>query len=219
MLRPFLRLDGRAPAEVDVRACQPFLLAALYPPDSVERARYVAAVTQGDFYALFHAARAETAPDRPPRSRAGIKLAVQVEVLFGGPKHRRAVWDLFAREFPELASLLDRFHRTSPVTLATHLQRLESDIIVARVVPQLHTVLRGRPFLTIHDAVFCIAEDADTVARVIGREFGAVVGAAPGVKISIGSQEQSTRPHANIVAPIANQNAPAAESAALLSFR
>lgn len=184
ILRPYLRLDGHVPAEVDVRACQPYLLATLYPAGSTERDRYVTAVTQGDFYELFLRAPGEP-PGRPrrPYTRAGIKQAVQVEVLFGGIEHRRSIWAHFATEFPELAGLMDNFIATSHITLAAHLQRMEAEIVIGRVVPRLHQRLHGRPFLTIHDSIFCIAQDAPAVAGVMREEFAARVGAEPFVKI------------------------------------
>jgi hypothetical protein len=109
---------------------------------------------------------------------------VQIEVLFGGPKHRRKVWGLFAVLFPQLANLIDQFIEKSPITLAAYLQRQESDLVISRVVPRLHRELEGRPFLTIHDSIFCIRADASAVAITMEEEFAKRVGAEPAVKIS-----------------------------------
>jgi len=185
VLRPHLRLDGRPVVEVDVRACQPFLLATLYPKDSLERAKYLTAVTTGDFYELFRPALTTKADSkRPARSRKVLKLAVQIQVLFGGPNQRRELWDLFAATFPELAGLIDRFIKEGSTTLAAHLQKLESGIVIERVVPRLLQELQGRPFLTIHDSILCIRADAATVAKIMEEEFAARVGATPRMKVT-----------------------------------
>lgn len=179
-LRPYLRLSGinNVNAEVDVSASQLFILAMLYPPDSTERIAYLNIVTSGRFYEAL-----ERDCKKPFESRKTLKVGVMVEILFGRQEHGKELWLGFQRRFPELSAIMQSYCGGCGSALAMYLQRTEADVMIGRVVPRLHQILEGRAFLTLHDAIFCQASDADAVAVVIAEEFGRLVGTSPSIKV------------------------------------
>lgn len=181
-LRAYLGFRGccSAYAEVDVSASQLYILALLYPSGSTEKPHYLDVVTSGEFYEELQGDCA-----RRFKSRKALKVGVMVEILFGRQEHGGELWSTFQRRFPELAGLMDAYHDGSGSALAIFLQRTEAAAMIGRVVPRLHEAAEGRPFLTLHDGIFCGIEDAHLAARVIQEEFGQLVGVPPSVTIKV----------------------------------
>jgi hypothetical protein len=157
-------LDGRPCAEIDIRNSQPFCLAALYSPGSIEGPGFVELVTAGKFYEQIN-----EASGRPfsREDRDQLKEAVFSQILFGRHFTSSPLWKGFTDLFPELARIITARKSADYRNLAIDLQRKEADLMIRRVVPRLADELPGVPMLTVHDSLCIDIEYQEQAADVI----------------------------------------------------
>lgn len=135
-VRAALLIDGEETTEIDVKNCQPLLLAAIYASPSEESARWKALCEAGQVYEDFAADLG--------MSRKEAKGEHFLPLLFGG---KRPLAEAYFRDrFPELFARIKSFARTGEKSLAHVLQRMESEIIVKG----FSVAFRA---LSVHDAV------------------------------------------------------------------
>jgi hypothetical protein len=149
-LRRFLRIAGESVAEVDIACAQPFFALSLFPQGHPERDSYVAAVTSPDFYGVLF--------DRMPREKRRVwgtcraawetptsthrdrfKRHVLRHVFYDVCSKPTPVFDALASVSPWLAGelALRRASKAGASDLARQLQRLESELMLGRVVPRI----------------------------------------------------------------------------------
>ena len=148
-------------AEVDIKNSQPYLLATLYPDASRPEARhYRQLATDGVIYEELMRINGVASS-----ARAWGKTEFY-KVIFGDcyVRESSALWPGMQREFPILAAVVEG-HAGNALALA--LQRIEADIMIAKVVPALADALPGVPFLTIHDSVALPSAFAGKAREVI----------------------------------------------------
>ena len=166
-LRPQLLLDGEPVVEVDIKCCQPWLLAV------ASRDEELLAVVEADqFYPTLHADRDRakeyfgrvflTGRDYPGDTR-GDRTGPRFWNDCPMSGRRREM----AERFPDAWEWSLQVRLRGPGTSAK-LQQMESRLIVQGVAPEL--LRRGIPMGTVHDCVVCRTTDAEEVACLIKAE-------------------------------------------------
>lgn len=193
-----LTIDGSDDlATIDVRACQPYLMicvARLVKQEAPwllsdgELDEWRELVLNDDIYTRCATAMRELFAVEQARGHWKVTLqrifngrAGQFRKIDGSQFREK---HMFYAAFPGIAAVVD-WVKSNPspnsARLSLLLQRLESDVMLWRVCPQL---LRGGiPVLTVHDAVIVPAEHAEYAARVIETEFEQLVGPRPQLDI------------------------------------
>jgi len=171
-LRPFLRIDGRPLAEIDISASQPLLLSQLYAPDEWERLEYLEMVLSGQFYERLNAKLV-----KPYKTRDDIKEGVFREVFFGRIRpHPRPLSLVFSEMFPVLSQKVVEAKTPHYKALSHRLQRAESEIVIQGAVGRL--MQSNIPVLTVHDSILTFPEHCDcvktTLKNAVGERLGIV---------------------------------------------
>lgn len=179
LLRPYLQIDSQPTVEIDVRNSQPYFATVLYPAPSAERARYVELVTSGGFYKAINAMLA--APIADPDK---LKTKIFQGIFFGRLENRGAMWDAFAKVFPDLADeIVKKKTEDGYESFAVKLQELEARAIIAGVLAECHVV--GIPVVSVHDSVICRVEDRERVDEMVRRHCLRVVGEMPALRVKV----------------------------------
>lgn len=177
-LRPCLLLDKQPTVELDIAACQPSLLATLYPPDSPERAAYLDFVRRPDFYEQFARWAGQT------WTRDECKREVFNQVIYGSAfcEDDYPLLPPFVQRFPQLAHLMReiKLGPGSNSALPLQMQGLESLIVIDGAVGECAS--REIPVLSVHDSLICRLADGPTVAEVLGKHWVAKTGMPARVK-------------------------------------
>ncbi len=182
-LRRFVLLDGEPCAEVDLKSAQPLLLLSAYPSACLEKEFYAKAVTTGRLYELINE-RAGKSYGTSDEDRDRLKRAFLSQVLSGKRHYTGKLKAAFADLFPELARIVERAKQPDHAAITNRLMRLESELVVHRVVSRLRSDYPGLKTITIHDAILCAAKDAETIASVLKDETQRLLGVVPAVSIT-----------------------------------
>lgn len=186
-LRRFLSLDGEPLWEIDIRCCQPLLLASLYTDLACpERLRYIDDVLGEDFYTTL-ANKAGEAFD----NRDEIKVAVFRDVMYDRVRDT-PMWRIFNREYPILAAKIAEVKKDDHAALAIQMQKLEATAMINGVAKDC--MMMKLPILTIHDAVLCKACDNATVIELIQNHVEFAVGVCPKLRETQVSFKESIAP-------------------------
>jgi hypothetical protein len=178
-LRPYLRLDGRPLAEIDISACQPMLLSELYPVGSSEKEKYLELLVTGKFYETLDA---QLGKPYGPERRDELKRAVLTQVCFDKLRAEQGrLCKAFAAMFPELYAQIVQFKTPNHKALAQRLQRGEADIVIHDFVANVAQT-SGLPVLTIHDSVLTFPEHTNAVVVGLMRAVHRRVGVIPNIK-------------------------------------
>jgi hypothetical protein len=184
-LREHLRIEGEPPAEIDLVAAQPTLLALLIQinhnssqftktpkhregscwPSSLRLPRRVVAEIGGDF-ALYRRAVLtgdvySLLADASGIERAAAKHKFLVDLLAKRGAYRSDFEDVFRRKYPSVHTFIRAVNHNHHARLIRLLQRLESWIVIEQVCGELG----GTPVVTLHDAVFVAPWNLPTVER------------------------------------------------------
>jgi hypothetical protein len=173
-VRATLTIAGEKAVEVDLANSQPYFMASLFlgQPDLAE------AVSNGSFYE-----RINTCMERPwdctnPEQRTELKKTC-LTVIYSKPCDR-AKWSsgpnskplrietAMEKAFPGLPLWISEYARIyGPTALAIRMQRLESQVFIDCVLPQLQQF--GIPVVPIHDSFLCRESDAGAVEAHLER--------------------------------------------------
>lgn len=160
-LRGCLLLDGKPLVEIDVKSCQPALLITLCPEN--EKAAF-ADLLGKDFYSL----------SKSGRDKAKKEFG---QFAFGKYRRKNSLGEAIRAQFPGLFGAVRSFDGS----LARHLQNLEAEICIGRVVPRL--MAEGIHATTAHDAFFVRPADAQRAQEIVKEEFSAALGFEVSVNI------------------------------------
>lgn len=141
-LRPFVKINGNAVAEIDVKNCHPLLMATLYPSESEEAGRFRQLVESGGFYADIARFR-----NLPFTGKFKDRVKKGFTALLGGGKNP-PTYHYFRTEWPELFQVFMEMNAANKKAVCFHLQRLESKIIVDEFAARF-----GRQCVSIHDGL------------------------------------------------------------------
>ena len=178
-LRPYLRLDGRRLAEIDISACQPLLLSELYPHDSTEKEKFLEIVLSGNFYEILDA---KLSKPYGSEHRNELKQAVFTQIFFDKLRSRKGkLGELFSNLFPVLYAQIVKIKTPKHEVLAQRLQRAESDIVIKTFVGEVMRTTRI-PLLTIHDSVLTFPEHTTEVVSQLMRAVHARLAVIPNIK-------------------------------------
>jgi hypothetical protein len=183
--RPFFRLNGRQMISVDIKACQPAILASIYDEtvceDRIEKTEYVRILQQEDIYTFlaeqFNQAVPNKAYDRSKAKIAAIRMMFTKTI-----EQNRDFYDVFRWLFPILVARMERAKRRSHKDLSRLTQLKESKIMNSGVLNEL-LVQRGIPCLSIHDSVWTFEEHVETAKASIVHWFSEEMGFKPQLKI------------------------------------
>lgn len=168
-LRQFVHIDGQPLWDVDVAACQPLMLSALYEgKHDAERTKYLDAVLSGKFYERLAAAASVKYDDRDK-----LKEDVFCYVLYGSP-HDHPLWVAFRSLYPVLAEKISAMKEGGLSSLPVLMQKLEATAMIDGAA--MACVTANIPIITIHDGFLCKKEHAVTVAGLISGFISATLG-------------------------------------------
>jgi hypothetical protein len=171
--RRFIRIDGQAPVQIDVKTCLPLMIGLAAQDKGVDAKGYLR-ICEGDLY--------QHLADLGGFTRAEVKRDLMQRALFAPPGHRNErlpVWRLFCREFPAIADFC-RHTKSSKATaantkpwnkLAQIAQRREVRYMIFGVCERIR---RERPNCwvnTVHDSLYCLPDDAEYCMSVMADEF------------------------------------------------
>ena len=173
-LRQFLRVDGKALVEIDIKAAQPLFLGLLAKQKGIVEADRFLRVCEGDLYQYL--------ASKGGWGRQQVKEQLMQRALFS-PNNSRwqktTVKKLFDKEFPAMARFFKeakygRKTKDNPKPhnkLARMAQKAEVNFVIFTVCERIR---RERPdcwLTTIHDSVLCLPEDGEYVRNVMADEF------------------------------------------------
>lgn len=163
----FCKLNGEQIVEVDIKNAQPMLAMWLARKDGlVPDESYMYDIVNGTIYeSLF-----------PDVSRAEAKRATFV-VMFGRNTGKSKADRTFAAAYPRMYGWMAERKRNDYAAFARKLQRLESELVLKRIVGALYD--GTYPILTIHDSVHVPKRkgpEAKSIVREIVRDVLGVSG-------------------------------------------
>jgi hypothetical protein len=185
-LRRFASHRGRSLYAADVSACQPCLLSLLYEEDCDEKQRYVEIVKSNLFYPFLND-RLEVPYDLSDEDRKGaFKQEVFHRIFYGSNRAKPTpLSQVFADEFPILASLVRRAKRVRHRDLPVLLQKIEADVVINDVATELVKRHTSEDFclITVHDCLVTTQEYLSDCEDCLRRAFRKRLGFEPTVKI------------------------------------
>lgn len=149
--------------------------------DNEKYREYLEMVNSGEFYKQLHA---KMYPDKG-FDKSKVKLMILI-IFFtknrsfskkGGQSKKD-----FKSKFPEIYKLFALIKKKNHRALAHILQRIESEIIIQRVVKRISTEKAELPIFTIHDSIATTQGNEDYVSRIIKEE----VKKATGLDVKLG---------------------------------
>lgn len=153
----FIYSNNKRLYEVDIKNCQPLLLASL-----VKSKKYKKAVEDGQFY--------EDVMDAYPTKmdRASIKTELYKRVFFANNELKSGkMYETLQKLYPGLISEINKIVEHNSIHLSAILQEKEAKIF-------LDDIERSAPkkfYVTKHDAVFVYEEDVKFMVRIIKQIF------------------------------------------------
>lgn len=160
--RRHLLLEGEPTVEVDIAACQPTLLAMLYPDRrNGEFNRYLELVQSERFYETI----AEWAGLGWTRGEAKEAFFSQIAYSYAAVWTKLPLYPHFAARFPELMQHIARLKCRHKAYLPLEMQSLEADIMIRGVCAECAD--RKIPVLPVHDSIICAREQAAAVKELV----------------------------------------------------
>jgi hypothetical protein len=162
--RHLLEYEGRRLVSIDIKASQMLCLGAVVRQIAGERpdlARWLALCGDGDVYAYFGSKTNQQRAD----AKYGLIRCVfdQNHRMIEMPEYRAMLSD-----FPTVAnSLRDQKEKHGYRSIARLCQKMESQILIDNVIPQIPTV----PVITVHDEYLVTAESVTIVLAAMRHSF------------------------------------------------
>lgn len=177
--RKFLRHKGHKLVNVDVKTCQPCLLASFYgesETEKEEKARFVKFVTDKDYYS-------ELGSVVNIQLRAKCKTQSML-VMFGRLIHQNcAIGKAFSILFPVLAGILNEIRRFNYKDIAYKMQKMESTIMIQGALADFQRLHPEKFAVPIHDSFLIHEDDTPLVSELIARHFRLQMGFLPVLRI------------------------------------
>jgi hypothetical protein len=171
-------IDGESVKEIDISACQPTLLATLYPADCPEKARYLALTQSGRFYETI----AGWINRSWPRDEAKTQFFNQIAY---GSYYCSDDYELlvpFTARFPVLANEISEIKRRGNAILPLRMQKLEATIVIDGACGEC--AKRKIRVLPVHDSLICRAEDVIVVKEIFARHWEGKTGIPAKLKVA-----------------------------------
>lgn len=168
---------------VDIKNCQPFLLLTELNEgvDTNELERYRGLVISGGIYEFFLNLRGfkkENYSDDAWNVLRGKEKKNVFYQLYSKPGSFSKQKELFRQEFPSISKRIDELKSEDYTYLAIKLQKLESSIVLDKIMPALNYRYNIQP-LTIHDSLIHKETETEMVISVVREMFLQEVGYAP----------------------------------------
>jgi hypothetical protein len=166
-LRQFVRINGQAVAEIDVKNCQPLLMATLYQTQSEESKKFRALVECGGFY--------ESIADYLKMSRS--KAKEEFTVWLGG-EVKPLISGYFYKFWRELGLECGKIRAGGRKALCHDLQRKESRAIVEEFPKRF-----GGTSVSIHDGVLIPETEKERAHEILTEIFRDLYGLTPIIEL------------------------------------
>ena len=148
---PFVTLKGKELKEIDVKNCQPLLLATI-----IDNEKYQQDVENGQFY--------ENIAKELNTDRNNFKILSYKYIFFANQKLKSGkIYEALNKLYPGFIEKLNKLR--NQINISRKLQELEATIMVDRVGSQPYKMMLR------HDAVFVYDEDFDKMCEVVKEEF------------------------------------------------
>lgn len=187
-LRRFLTLDQKPLYNVDVKSCQPLLLAALYPKDSVEGKKYKELVESGNFYKdVADHLNLELNEEAKNEIKGRLWSCIFGKNYIFGEKDNNLV-NYYRAKFPELIEIMmnvkrkltkkeEKAHAKLPILL----QKMESEAFIDHIVDKFRVL--NIPLLTVHDSILCHEEHVEFAKNTIESVFKELFDLIPSIAV------------------------------------
>jgi hypothetical protein len=166
-LRQFVRIDGQTVAEIDVKNCQPLLLATLYQTQSEESKKFCALVESGGFY--------ESIADYLKLSRS--KAKEEFTVWLGG-EVKPMISGYFFKFWPELGLECGKIRAGGRKALCHDLQKKESHAVVDEFPKRF-----GGSSVSIHDGILIPETQKERAHEILLEIFRDFYGLRPSLDL------------------------------------
>ena len=218
-LRRFVRINGNALVNIDVKNCQPYLSTILltnpkkvagftkYAPFSMllenlqieqteDVKRYVSLVINGQLYEYLW--NEFTFRGLIFKSRDDVKKQV-LKILFSRNANNSPARKIFKELFPVVHQVFSKIrgnekgsHFENFKRFPIHLQRIESHIILNLILNRINKEFPGTITITIHDSIMTNNNSIhiNRVQKIMVEEFSNFVGFAPKIKVEGGKEEE-----------------------------
>jgi hypothetical protein len=90
---------------------------------------------------------------------------------------------VFENNFPTITQIIDSIKKEDYKQFAIKLQRLESDIMIKKIVKRIHSERKDMFILTIHDSILSTPDNSDYITNIILEEFESNYNLKPSIKI------------------------------------
>lgn len=159
-LRPFLRVNGTPLVELDVKNCQPTVLAGVMIARGRDPGRFLDYVQDGTIYDVLAQITGQD------RETTKVEL---LRTIFAKNGYRSHLKQVFEMAFAAAARFMEEAKDKDHKKLAALLQREEAKLIIHGVADRFRRT--GRFLTTIHDSFLCLPDDQGTVFDLINDEF------------------------------------------------
>jgi len=167
-------VDGQSLAEIDVRCCQPVMLAIVCQERGIEAGEYAKAC-EDDLY--------KYVGERAGLSRNEAKDVIIKQLFYDRECWNKAVDRVFAAEFPEVHAFIMNTKKKDWKKLCRLLQKRESKIVVHTVCERFRQERPEMFCVPIYDSVMVLPADVSYAVDVLRDEFQRL-GVAPGLTIT-----------------------------------
>jgi hypothetical protein len=167
-LRQFISFNEKPLYSLDVTDCQPALHATLYPPDSVERKKFIGIVSRGQFKQFINEKLPVPFNLGDTDQKKLFKQTLFREIFYGSNygKHDSDITKVFNQEFPELADLIWHKKKYNHRDLPVEMQRLEAAVIINKIAGTFTPRQKyDKEFIlvSIHDCLLTTEKYADEI--------------------------------------------------------
>jgi hypothetical protein len=118
-------------------------------------------------------------------NRKKFKKSFFGKIFFSSEKYIYEERKLFSKIFPCISHVISYYKQTDYRNLPIQLQKMESTLIIERVIGRLIEINPEIFVLTIHDSVITTEENVELVQTIIEEEFLKELGTKPGVNIEL----------------------------------
>jgi hypothetical protein len=213
-LRQFIRINGKSLVNLDTKNCQPYLsililnnpgkvakfahsqhlrmvLESLEVKQTEDVSRYISLVKNGQIYEYLLENFKQYGLNI--QTRDDVKKLV-LQILFDRNNHSSCARKIFDFLFPEVSRV---FSLVRGVEKGTHfesfkrfsilLQRIESYIILDKIILRINREYPGQIAVTIHDSIMTENEPSqiERIRKIMIEEFTKVIGVEPKIKVEV----------------------------------
>jgi hypothetical protein len=183
-LRGYLLINGESVVEIDIANSQPFLLACEFSPGDPSTDYFRELASEGIWYEALN-----DLLETPYQDRGDLKIATYQHGFFKNypdPDSKEPIFNAIKKQWPQVASHIEELRRLPNRTLASKLQRIESNLVFNQCVTRIEKEV-GCPIATIHDSWVVPCSKCDVIYDLLMEVITEKMGLAPKLKVKGGS--------------------------------